>query len=65
MANVPKDGVSNWLPKQPTKTLEDHAMLQANAKDNPDSLTPESPFKQALGGSGKPAGPFGKQGREF
>lgn len=63
MANVPKDGVSNWMPAKPTKTNQ--SLMEPNAKDNPDSLTPASPYKQALGGNGKPKGPFGKQGREF
>lgn len=49
------------MPKQPG---DRKALLEPNAKDNPDSLTPENPFKQALGGSGKPSGPFGKKGRE-
>jgi hypothetical protein len=61
MANRP-DSVSNWMPKKPTKT--NASLMEPNAKDNPDSLTPESPYKQALGGSGKPKGPFGKKGRE-
>lgn len=51
------------MPVKPTKTNQ--SLMEPNAKDNPDSLTPESPFKQALGGSGKPKGPFGKKGREF
>lgn len=55
--------VSDWMPKKPTKT--NSSLMEPNAKDNPDSLTPESQYKQALGGTGKPKGPFGKQGREF
>ncbi len=40
-------------------------MLQPNARDNKDSLTPDSPYKQALGGSGKPSGDLGPRGRNF
>lgn len=56
--------VSDWDPPKPSKTLAQSQVLQPNAKDNPDSLVPNNPFRQALGGSGKPAGPFGKRGRE-
>lgn len=55
--------VSDWTPKTPSKRNE--SLMQPNAKDNKDSLTPESPHKQAVGRSGKPKGPFGKAGREF
>lgn len=55
--------VSNWTPKTPTKRNE--SLLSDNAKDNKDSLTPTNELKQAVGRSGKPKGPFGKQGREF
>lgn len=55
--------VSDWMPKKPTSKNE--ALLEPNAKDNPDSLTPESPFKQSVGKAGKPPGPYGKAGREF
>lgn len=50
------------MPTKPTAKLIDSKVLQPNAQDNKDSLTPENPFKQALGGSGKPQAPFGKQG---
>lgn len=55
--------VSNWEPKTPTAT--NMSLMSPNAKDNKDSLTPESPLIQAVGKSGKPKGPFGKQGREY
>lgn len=59
------ESVSNWDPKTPTEKLVDSKVLKPNAHDNKDSLTPESPYKQALGGSGKPQGPFGSRGRGF
>jgi hypothetical protein len=57
--------VSNWTPKTPTEELCCSKVLKPNANDNKDSLAPESPYKQALGGSGKPSGPFGPRGRGF
>lgn len=61
MAMRPKS-VADWTPPQPSARPE---LLKPNAKDNPDSLTPQNPHKQTLGGSGKPQGPFGKKAREF
>jgi len=58
-----KSGVSNATFKKPTKT--NASLMEPNAKDNPDSLTPNNPYIQALGGSGKPKGPFGKAGHQF
>lgn len=49
----------------PTQKLADSKILKPNASDNKDSLTPESPYKQATGGGGKPSGPFGARGRGF
>jgi hypothetical protein len=59
---MPKS-VSNWEPKKPSGKRPE--LLEPNARDNPDTLAPESPLKQAVGKSGKPSGPFGKAGREF
>ena len=59
------ESVSNWDPKMPTEKLMDSDVLKPNAHDNKDSLTPESPYKQALGGSGKPSGDLGSRGRGF
>jgi hypothetical protein len=56
-------GVSDRSFPMPTKKNMD--LMAPNAKDNPDTITPSNPYKQALGGSGKPKGPFGKSGREF
>ena len=64
MAMRPKS-VSNWKPSKPSKDLCDSAVLQPNAKDNKDSLTPDSPYTQAVGGSGKPSGDLGPRGRNF
>lgn len=55
--------VADWQPKTPSKSNQ--SLMTPNAKDNKDSLTPDSPIKQAVGKSGKPKGPFGKAGREF
>lgn len=49
----------------PTQSLEDSKVLQPNAHDNKESLSAENPYKQALGGSGKPSGPLGQRGRGF
>lgn len=61
--STPKGGVSDWQPSTPTKTNQ--SLMAADAKDDPDTLTPPSPLKQAVGGQGKPKGPLGKAGREF
>ena len=55
--------VANWDPKKPTKSNQ--SLMEPNAKDNPDTLTPSNMHKQAVGKSGKPGGPFGKAAREF
>ena len=57
-------GVADRSFPKPTKTNQ--SLMADNAKDNPDCIPgPSNPYKQALGGSGKPKGPFGKSGREF
>lgn len=63
--NIPKNA-ADWQPKMPTKENKD--LMSPNAKDNPDCIPGPADgggYKQTLGGSGKPSGPFGKQGREF
>lgn len=62
MAGIP-NSVSNWQPGMPTKTNQ--SLMQPNAKDNPDSLTPTNKLVQAEGKSSKPSGPFGKRGKGF
>lgn len=59
------DSVADWMPATPTQELCDSKILMPNAHDNKDSLTPDNPLKQALGGSGKPSGPLGPRGRGF
>lgn len=61
MAGIPKS-VSNWQPGQPTKS--NISLMQPNAKDNPDSLTPTNKLVQAEGRKGTPSGPFGRKGKE-
>lgn len=61
MANIPRS-VSNWQPAMPTKTNQ--SLMQPNAKDNPDSLTPTNKLVQAEGKSSKPSGMFGKRGKQ-
>lgn len=51
------------MPSKPIKTNQ--SLMEPDAKDNLDTLTPASPLKQAVGSSGKPKGPLGKAGREF
>lgn len=65
MSNMIRSGqsIANAQPSKPTKKMS--SLLEPNAKDGPESVSAENPLKQAIGGSGKPKAPFGKQGREF
>lgn len=56
--------MGNVSTDMPKPTGKQKNLFEPNAKDNPDSLTPENPFKQAIGKSGTPKAPFGKKGRE-
>lgn len=57
--------VANWEPKMPSGSIE--SMLEPNAKDNPDSLTPENAQKITPGKSGgkMPDSELGQRGRAF
>lgn len=63
-SNLPEN-VANWDPKMPSGSIE--SMLEPNAKDNPDSLTPEN--KQAItpgkSGGKMPDSELGQRGRAF
>lgn len=61
---MPSPIMKNTSTDMPKPTGNQKNLLEPNAKDNPDSLTPENPFKQAVGKNGKPPAPFGKMGRE-
>lgn len=63
MAKRPSS-VSDWTPTKPTTKLADSAVLQPNANVAKNALPQDSPFKQAMGKSGKPSGPLGPRGRE-
>lgn len=40
-------------------------LMSPNAKEDPDTVTGDNPQKAWVGGSGKPKGPFGQQGKNF
>lgn len=40
-------------------------LMSPNAVEDPDTVTGDNPQKAWIGGSGKPTGPFGPQGRNF
>jgi hypothetical protein len=59
---IPKS-VSNWKPSQPKGNRD--SLLQPNAKDNKDTLTPENSLEQHSGKAVKPSGMLGKKGKMF
>lgn len=40
-------------------------LLSPNAKEDAECVTGDNPQKAWIGGSGKPKGPFGQQGKNF
>lgn len=40
-------------------------LMSPNAKDDPETLSATNEQKAWIGGSGKPSGPFGQQGKNF
>jgi hypothetical protein len=40
-------------------------LMSPNAKEDPETVTGDNPQKEWVGGSGKPKGPFGQQGKNF
>lgn len=51
----------------PSKASEnkDNKLMSPNAKEDQETVSGDNPQKAWRGGSGKPSGPFGLQGRNF
>ena len=68
MGSLPGYGtsVSNWTPSTP-KSSSDAAekLMSTEASDAKDTMTGTNELKNFVGGSGKPDGPYGVQGRKF
>jgi hypothetical protein len=61
-----KEGVSDWTPNVPKKSQEKaEELMSTEARDASDTMTGTNELKQWTGGSGKPPGPYGVQGRKF
>lgn len=58
-------GLDNWDPGAGGSETENKALLNTEAKDNPDSINATNELKRFEGKSKKPKGPFGLQGQEF
>jgi hypothetical protein len=68
MSDIPgyKSGVSNWVPSVPKKGTERaEQLMSTEAQDAKDTMTGTNELKAWVGGSGKPDGPYGVQGRKF
>ena len=68
MSNLPGYGtsVSNWSPSIPSKASEKaEKLMSTEASDGKDTMTGTNELKNFVGGSGKPEGPYGVQGRKF
>lgn len=68
MSNLPGygSGVANWSPSVPKKSSEKaESLMSTDAKDASDTMTGTNELKNFVGGSGKPEGPYGVQGRKF
>lgn len=40
-------------------------LMSPNAKEDPETVSGDNPQRAWVGGSGKPKGPFGQQGKNF
>ena len=40
-------------------------LMNPNAKEDPECVSGDNPQKAWIGGSGKPSGPYGQQGKNF
>jgi hypothetical protein len=68
MADLPgyRTGVSNWTPSVPKKGAERaEGLMAVEARDAKDTMNADNELKAWVGGSGKPDGPYGVQGRKF
>jgi hypothetical protein len=68
MANIPSygAGVSDWTPSTPKKSADSaDKLMSTEASDAKDTMTGTNELKPWVGGSGKPAAPYGVQGRKF
>lgn len=68
MANIPSygSGTANWTPSVPKKSSDAaEKLMSTEASDAKDTMTGTNELKGFVGGSGKPEGPFGVQGRKF
>lgn len=67
--SLPKESASNWDPGKGATIEQGNAVLNklmnTEASDAKDTMTGTNELKQYSGGSGKPSGPFGVQGKEF
>lgn len=60
------EGVSDWNPNIPKKTQEKaEQLMNPEARDAAEVLDATNKLEQWVGGSGKPPGPYGVQGRKF
>jgi hypothetical protein len=68
MSEIPgyKSGVASWSPSTPKKGADRaEQLMSTEASDAKDTMTGTNELKQWVGGSGKPEGPYGVQGRKF
>jgi hypothetical protein len=68
MSNLPSygSGVANWTPSTPKSSTEKaEKLMSTEASDGKDTMTGTNELKNFVGGSGKPEGPYGVQGRKF
>lgn len=67
MANSPgmNGGLDDWDPGPGGKASDSKALLNTEAKDNPDSFNATNKLERFNGKPTKPKGPFGTQGQEF
>ena len=66
MAEKYTKSLSDWSPVIPKKSSEKaEELMSVTARDARDVLNADNELKGWTGGSGKPQGPFGSQGRKF
>lgn len=69
MANAPgiNGGLDDWDPGQggAENISKSAALMNTEAKDNPDSINATNKLERFRGKAKTPSGPFGTQGQEF
>jgi len=65
MADIPTAPIADKTIDPSNSSSNTRKLMNPNAKDDPECMTRDNPQVAWEGGSGKPKGPFGQQGKNF